>query len=391
MGTADTIELVMDIMDLSNEDNFRINILLNQNAHAIRIDESKMVVFGLTEKGEAKVPLNPNCRDDKYIKKVRELISSHVLGSPGGYPVFLGRWTRMGQTKDESLEQLLLLGEPEAVVAVVHAAGISNEIARRAWWSMPTSENARRMLEKKTVVDGDMGSILADYLIEYLPFEVDAREMIESIRLVLQGELITEKQKLDLWTRAKRKNSYYVGFMMTIPDDIPEPIAAHPDEVMVNELIKPCLVNESSDQYITMLLKVYSSTGQTMLNTLNLVMLKPTNQDVVIMSLNAVSQFFSSIRPETSEIKSIDDITGIVEEIINNIKNENTAFSTVVTESDKIRESLFSILFLSCLCEGIVTPIFSRSTAIGSVMRKKLKPISEPIFENCKKLCANIK
>jgi hypothetical protein len=381
----------MDVMELSNEDNFRINILLNQNAHAIRIDESKMVVFGLTEKGEAKVQLNPNCRDDKYIKKVRELISSHVLGSPGGYPVFLGRWTRMGQTKDESLEQLLLLGEPEAVVAVVHAAGISNEIARRAWWSMPTSENARRMLEKQSVVDGDMGSILAEYLIEYLPFEVEAREMIESIRLVLQGNLINEKQKLELWSKARRKNSFYVGFLMTSPDELPEPLAAHPDEESVNKLITPCLGDESCEQYINMLLKVYSSTGQTLLNTLNLAMLKPTNQDVVIMSLNAVSQFFVTVKPEKNDFQSVDEINETCENIINKIKKENTAFSTVVKESNNIQESLFSVLFLSCLCEGIVNPIFSRSTAIGSVMRKKLQPISEPILENCKKLCASIK
>jgi len=44
------------------------------------------------------------------------MLSSHVLGSPGGYPVFLQRWTRMGQTRDTQLDKLLLLGEPEAVV-----------------------------------------------------------------------------------------------------------------------------------------------------------------------------------------------------------------------------------------------------------------------------------
>ncbi len=387
----------MELMELSSEDNFRLNILLHQNALAIRIDESKMVVFALTEKGEAKVALNPNCRDDKYIKKVRELISSHVLGSPGGYPVFLGRWTRMGQTKDESLEQLLLLGEPEAVVAVVHAAGISNEIAKRAWWSMPTAENARRMLEKQTVVDGDMGPILAEYLIEYLPFEDDAREMIDSIRLVLQGKLIDEKQKIDLWTRAKRKNAYYIGFMLTVPDALPEPISAHPDNKTIIDLLKPCLDNNNTsndfnyDHYIEMLLKVYSSKGQSLLNTLNLAMLKPTNQDVVIMALNAISHYFESVKPEVTSFNTIEEINISCEQIIEAIQNSNTTFSNVMQKSEEIAGALFCVLFLSCLCEGIVTPIFSRSTAIGSVMRKKLQPISDPILKNCKKICACIK
>ncbi|MGD8712367.1 MAG: sulfur reduction protein DsrS, partial [Thiohalophilus sp.] len=50
-------------MELSNEDALRLNVLLNQNLQAIRIDESKMIVYGLSEKGEASVSLNPNCRD----------------------------------------------------------------------------------------------------------------------------------------------------------------------------------------------------------------------------------------------------------------------------------------------------------------------------------------
>ena len=45
------------------------------------------------------------------------MLSNHALSSPGGYPVFLQRWTRMGQAKDAQLEKLLLLGESEAVVA----------------------------------------------------------------------------------------------------------------------------------------------------------------------------------------------------------------------------------------------------------------------------------
>ena len=79
-------------MQLSQEDSLRLNVLLNQSVQAIRIDEGKMLVYGLTEKGEAKIQLNPNCKDELYVKRVRETISSHVLGSPGGYPVFLKRW-----------------------------------------------------------------------------------------------------------------------------------------------------------------------------------------------------------------------------------------------------------------------------------------------------------
>ncbi|RKZ63491.1 MAG: sulfur reduction protein DsrS, partial [Candidatus Parabeggiatoa sp. nov. 3] len=90
-------------MPLSNEDNLRLNVLLANKVQAIRIDESKMIVYGLSERGEAKIQLHPNCRDEQYLRWVRELISGYILGSPGGYPVYLKRWARMGQTKDDSL------------------------------------------------------------------------------------------------------------------------------------------------------------------------------------------------------------------------------------------------------------------------------------------------
>ena len=123
-------------MELSPEDALRINVLLASPIEAVRIDESSMTVHALSGKGEARVRLNPNCRDETYLRTVREALSSHVLGSPGGYPVYLKRWTRMGQARDEILESLLLLGEPEAVVAVVNAGGLTDEIARRAWWTV---------------------------------------------------------------------------------------------------------------------------------------------------------------------------------------------------------------------------------------------------------------
>lgn len=201
-------------MELSNEDSLRLNVLLRQNLKAIRIDDSRMIVYALTDKGEAQVPLNPSCREEKYLLLVRELFSTHVLGSPGGYPVYLKRWTRMGQERDEkSMSRLLLLGEPEAVTAVVHTPGISLELAKRAWWSYPSAEMGRQLLQSPQVVAANLGTELADYLIEFLPFEEQHQAMIDSVRLVLQPGLINEEKRATLWKKAKRKQSYYIGFL----------------------------------------------------------------------------------------------------------------------------------------------------------------------------------
>lgn len=362
-------------MDLSAEDNLRLNVLLAQNLQAVRIDESKMIVYALTDKGEAKVPLRPNCKDEKYIKNVKALLSTNVMGSPGGYPVFLKRWTRMGQARDESLQQLLLLGEPEAVVAAVHASGLTDELAERAWWAMPCSENARRMLEKEAVVKGKMGPVLADFLIEFLPFEEDQRAMIESVRLVLQPGLISDEEKQQLWNRAKTRRSFYVGFLHATPDDLPEQASQHPAFERTHEKIQ-LLINESNP-YAMLLDKVLSDSGQSFIATVDAALKKPGDQDVVVSLLDAIAVYFSAIRPETF---SIGDIEAICKEAEKLCGCGDTRITDLISVAPEMQAEIEAMTVLSCLSVELLNPIFGRTDAIGTVMRKKIRPITDPVF-----------
>ena len=62
-------------MDLSPEDALRINVLLASPLEAVRIDESSMTVHALSGKGEARVRLNPNRRDEAYLRAAQSLVS----------------------------------------------------------------------------------------------------------------------------------------------------------------------------------------------------------------------------------------------------------------------------------------------------------------------------
>ena len=370
-------------MQLSPEDNLRLNVLLAQELHAVRIDESKMIVYALTAKGEAKVPLNAIGKDDTYIKEVKALFSTHVMGSPGGYPVYLKRWTRMGQARDESLAQLLLLGEPEAVVAAVYATGLTDELAARAWWAMPTAENARRMLEKQAVVDGDTGKILAEFLIEFLPFEEDQSDMIESVRLVLQPGLITQKEKEKLWAKTKTKRSFYVGFLHASADDLPLDVAAHPEYEKISQQLSRLIADENP--YAIMLEKVLSAKGQAFITTIENALSKPGNQDVIESLLDAISNYFKIIVPEQY---TKDDIAAICTEADLLCCANNCAINDVLTALEgatgKTQAYLCAMTVLACLSVKLVNPIFARSDAIGTVMRKKIKPVTDPVFEQLK-------
>ncbi len=367
-------------MQLSAEDNLRLNVLLSQELHAVRIDESKMTVFALTAKGEAKVPLNAIGKDEAYIKEIKALFSTHVMGSPGGYPVYLKRWTRMGQARDESLAQLLLLGEPEAVVAAVHAAGLTDELAARAWWAMPTSENARRMLEKQAVVEGETGKILAEFLLEFLPFEEEQRDMIESVRLVLQPGLISQQEKEKLWSKTKTKKSFYVGFLHAAADDLPIEVDAHPEYETINQQLLPLI--EQGNAYAIMLDKVLSPKGQAFTKTIEDALKKPGNQDVVVSLLSAVSKYFDTIVPEQFTEHDIESICSEAEALCcGEDAKLNEVLVALEGTTENAQKYLCAMTVLACLSVKLVNPIFSRSDAIGTVMRKKIKPVTDPVLE----------
>ena len=367
-------------MELSAEDNLRLNVLLSQELHAVRIDESKMTVFALTAKGEAKVPLNAIGKDEPYIKEIKALFSTHVMGSPGGYPVYLKRWTRMGQARDDSLAQLLLLGEPEAVVAAVHAPGLTDELAARAWWAMPTSENARRMLEKKAVVEGETGKVLAEFLLEFLPFEEEQSDMIESVRLVLQPGLISQQEKEKLWSKTKSKRSFYVGFLHASADDLPVEVDAHETYGEIKQQLEPLL--QEANPYALMLEKVLSAKGQAYIKTVEDALKKPGNQDVVVSLLEAISKYFETILPDKF---TDDDIEAICSEAQTLCRSDDEALNKVVASLqgsvEEVQKYLSAMTVLACLSVKLVNPIFARSDAIGTVMRKKIKPVTDRIVE----------
>jgi hypothetical protein len=194
-------------MPLSNEDNLRLNVLSAQPVKAIRINESSMELTALTDKGEARIQLCANERDEAYLREVRNFLSEKYLGLPGGYPRHLGRWTRMGDNH-HSLDKMLLLGEPEAIVALARSHSISAELARCAWWVSQSPEIARYLLHSRQVVDSPLGAELAHFLIEFLPFEERAMNVVNGVALCLQGELVNDETRRTLWERARRKNPY---------------------------------------------------------------------------------------------------------------------------------------------------------------------------------------
>ncbi len=362
-------------MDLCHEDKLRLNVLLAQSLQAVRIDESRMEVHALSEKGEAKVPLHANCKDEKYIRLVKQWLSTNVLGSPGGYPVFLRRWTRMGQARADSLEKLLLLGEPEAVVAVVHANGITNEIARRAWWCAPNAENARCLLANEEVVKDSMGPELASFLVEFLPFEETSRATMQSVRLVLQAGLIDEETKQAIWKRGNRRNTFYVGFLQQCPNELPLTVTAHALYAQLQSLGASL---SSTNNVWLKLQQVLSPAGQAAISVFETILKKPNDQDVAVEVFNTLHQYFSVDTHLPVNWRSIEELAAHVQVILASPNKEVAEILKLWPDAEPL---LRAILLLSMVSETLLDPVFGVTDSIGSVMRKRIAHLTGPILD----------
>ncbi|HEY5733610.1 MAG TPA: sulfur reduction protein DsrS, partial [Gammaproteobacteria bacterium] len=328
--------------------------------------------------------LNPSGKHERYVKQVREFLSGYVFGSPGGYPVFLSRWTRMGQAKDENLQQLLMLGEPEAVVAVVHAQGLTPEVAHCAWWCMPESENARRMLEKHCIANSEFGAILADHLFEHLAFETEPKPMIDSVRLMLQPGLMDAQKQEKLWSASQRKNAYLVGFLQALPDHLPND---QPRHIKYDDFHQR-LSGLQENPYAEFLLWLIGESGQAYLDTAYRVLKKPANQDVVVFLLNTLHEQMTKGSPGDKVVyhRSIDEISKATDFLFNlqerAFLHADNNWRALVEACGPDCMELYSMAWLGQVNEAIVNDIFAQTTAEGTLMRKKLAPVTDPVFHH---------
>ena len=371
-------------MELSAEDSFCLNVMLATGVQAIRIDTSSMTVYGLTEKGEASVKLHPTCRHEQYLKLVRQSLAEHALDSPEGYPVYLRRWTRMGQLRDDNLARLLLTGEEEAVVAVVYAPGLTDEIARRAWWAMPTLENARRMLEKEQVARGTMGRVLADFLVEHLPFEENPAAIMDTVRWLLHYDLVEESARTTLWNRGREHGAYYIGFLEMQPDRLPKRMAARADFASLNAHLAPLIATQNT--FARQLVRLLSAPGQSFLAACEEALQRPGTHEIVSPLLNSIGHYFMSLSEFLTPASSVDAWQAEGEQLVTGKPEAPAPLAELVAAIPEHRDDIRAMLMLARTNSELAYAILSRTTAVNALLCTKLQPLFDPLTQQLRTL-----
>jgi hypothetical protein len=342
---------------LEPEDILKLNVLIATSV-AIRIDTYKLTVVGLNAQfKEQIIALKPSGDSEVYIKEVKKLLVTQVLGAMGGYPSYLKRWSRMGQVESSNLTSLLKLGEVEAVVAVSNSTNLDNDLLKLTWWCATNTDNqaeiGRFLLTKPFVLNTQTGREIAQYLLEFLPFVDDIEQLIDTTSLVLQEGLIEQKDKDRLWKQGQRKTAFLVGFVERMRGNLPNefnlkiPNYKHSDLQIIN--------NQQSQLFLTTLGHI----------------LKKINQEYVLYrALEVLGQYMS--HQDISMQNTIEKITNQVSDLSLTANNE--------------QDKLDARLLLAGVSEKLVVSTISAHNLTGSAIRKKLAHVLEPIQQALKTL-----
>lgn len=368
---------------LSANDEFQLNILLAAEPRAIRIDESTMALHALDRNdSELVMSLNPTARDEVYLKAVRNLLADKA-GFPGGYPTVLNRWSGMGQSRGGSLYRMLLLAETDAVTAVSMADEITEDLAGLAWWSLPTADNARRLLAHEVVVNSKYGQRICDHLVEFLPFENCPADIAASITHAVASGLVSEQTMQEWWRKSQRSGAYMLGFLRSVPDALLHDGECHPALADHGGMLAK--MHSAGNVTAGMLLRVLSVPGQRFICCCRQALKKPEDQEIVNGLIETVAEFFAEPRPVDLSAASFDEIDAQLDKW----RGPGAAAVIQIVEAiPDISVQIRAMLTLSLISDEIVKPVLSNTTATGSLMRRKLAPISGRLDSELERLLA---
>jgi len=114
-----------------------------------------------------------------------------------------------------------------------------------------------------------------------------------------------------------------------------------------------------------------------------MVLEKPLNQDVV-------NELFDSLAALAKPFKPVRDMDLIIDEVLQLADAISTGEAPDITPEGliEVRDALpelsreiRAMIILASLGYPVVRPVFSHSTAIGSLMRRKIEPVTNPVFE----------
>ena len=100
----------------------------------------------------------------------------------------------------------------------------------------------------------------------------------------------------------------------------------------------------------------------------------------MVALMEAIQTYFQDVAAPEPRPQSVDEITAQVQARYENAVDGDAQLAELLTHIPDSERLLRAVLTLSAVGERLVAPVFARSDAIGTVMRRKLEPITTPLL-----------
>jgi len=144
------------------------------------------------------------------------------------------------------------------------------------------------------------------------------------------------------------------------------------------------LLTDDGNVFAGLLLKLLSEKGQSFISVCQKILKRPSNQDVVVSFLEAIEIYFQSARLSSFHYDSMSSIIEQVDKLFTAKEDEmksNEQLQLLHQTVPELDKEIRAMLILAHTGEPVIRPIFAISDSVGTVMRKKIEPVSAPVFE----------
>ncbi|MEE9303334.1 MAG: hypothetical protein V3U84_06070, partial [Thiotrichaceae bacterium] len=179
---------------------------------------------------------------------------------------------------------------------------------------------------------------------------------------------------------------YYVGFIYS-KRNIPLDNSAHPVSPAVELSLKHIIAAKNA--YALQLCELLAADGQKWLQTLKHSLYKPVDQDVVTYLFTAIDKNVTLPFSEDRGVRDIQLACDRSDQFCSEEGDCPDALKEVIAALDNAYLPLLNAtLMLAQLGENTLIPIFSGNDSVGTVMRRRLEPLTTPILERVERLMA---
>jgi len=200
---------------------------------------------------------------------------------------------------------------------------------------------------------------------------------------MLQPGLLDAARREDLWKKSARKQAYLVGFLQALPDDLPPSVAPRADAAALASALQSEL--DAGNLAARLLLRAVGAQGQTYLKTVAAVLAKPPNQDVVSAAFDCLRAYCAAVRPDGDPDLSVEAL-GADAELFVAADAAPTFVRACLDALPSAHADLFALRFLSGAGYGLIRPVLRDPTTLGSLMRRKLAPVLDPLQQQIARL-----